>query len=323
MVAGHFASLTEGSASVGAVAQEYQTVGARFLGAVAIAGFAEFLQRVGRVDAILDDPGGHLAPGAFRHEAEYAEVAAGRLILEHGCDDVGLERFAVYRLEIFIGSEIHQQLALLRLRGQILVEGFGKPRSPEIVKAGMPVDRNLPSHFQAVWLDQVERAQHAVQSGQDAQVLLREVQLRGAEALGLQAEIDIAAEGEHRLARVAQGEWRLPRRVTLPVEFRQVGVDVHQVRQIVGVERLHVFDQARGIVQKTGLGKLAGAYPAFEVEGFGGRNYGQHKGRLSVINLSPVNDTRACELGPSGLVIGFDPSRPGGAADAVSPALNF
>ena len=68
------------------------------------------------------------------------------------------------------------------------------------------------AHFEAVGLDEVERAQEAVEAGEDAQVLLQVVEAVGGEGGGGQSFVNVAVEEEDGLFGVFGGEGECARR---------------------------------------------------------------------------------------------------------------
>jgi len=116
-------------------------------------------------------------------------------------------RKGVYPEDAALSMGAEQRLTLFCDR---FVEGIGDAPAPEVVEAPAPGSLQRRAHFQPVGLDEIEWPQHAVQAGQDTQVLLRPVQIALIELLRLEAQVDVAAERQQRLLGIVGGEGPLP-----------------------------------------------------------------------------------------------------------------
>ncbi len=166
-----------------------------------------------------DDVAAHQPARALGVEADDL-VAPALPVLEHRGDDAALELLRLDRLEVLVGGEVQQHAlaAGLFLAREQAVELVGDALAPELVEVLAARVGEPGAHLQAVGLHQVERTQHAVKAGQDAQVLLRPGQVVVVEALRVEPFIDVAVEGEQRLLGVVGGEGPRPARVARDVE---------------------------------------------------------------------------------------------------------
>jgi hypothetical protein len=180
---------------------------------------------------VLHGPAGQQAAGALGEEAHDLVLVALPL-LEHAFDHAGLEHLAVDRLEVFLRGQVDDDRRAVG--GQALVQVPGDARAPEGVQVLAVAVGQLGAHFEAVGLQAVERAQEAVEAAEDADVVLRPGQLRGREAAGIEAAVDVAVEGEGGLAGVLRGAPGRPGLVARRVEGGELVRQVHQFGNLEG-----------------------------------------------------------------------------------------
>jgi hypothetical protein len=151
-----------------------QRVGVGRIGGEGVALGIEALQRLDLVDTPGDDVAAHQPARALGVEADDL-VAPALPVLEHRGDDAALELLRLDRLEILVGGQVHQHAlaAGVLLAREQAVEFVGDALAPELVEVLATRVGKPGAHLEAVGLHQVERAQHAVKAGQDAQVVLR------------------------------------------------------------------------------------------------------------------------------------------------------
>ena len=130
-----------------------------------------------------------------------------------------------HRLKILIGSQIDDDIVALSL--QRLIQLLGNGLAPELVQIFAARVFQTDPHLQAVGLHQVQRAQHAIQAGEHAQVSLGEVKVVLGERLCLQAGVDIALKGKDRLAGILRRKVRMPVVETGGVQIRQLVANAH------------------------------------------------------------------------------------------------
>ena len=80
--------------------------------------------------------------------------------------------------------------------------------APELVEVAAARRGERRAHLEAIGLQLVERAQHAVQAGKDGHMRLRPFEVTLAERGGRETCVDIAVEGIHRRLAVPCGEAR-------------------------------------------------------------------------------------------------------------------
>ena len=98
----------------------------------------------------------------------------------------------------------HHVVALLLQR---FVEFLGDLIAPEAVQIFAFRVFQLDAHLQPVRHHQIERAQHAIQTGQHTQMLLGKVEIGLVEILRLQAGVNVALERQQRLTGIVWGNF--------------------------------------------------------------------------------------------------------------------
>ena len=163
------------------------------------------------------------------------------------------------------------------MRGRACVEVVGNLRTPELVEIFGLGRGQRRAHFQPVRLHPVQRAQHAVEAAQDAQVVLRPVELRPGQRLGVQRFIDIAVEGQHGLFGIVRGEGGRPGFVARRVQTGQRVRQFHQTGDLLGRFGFECGDEFGGLARKERLGVSVEMRRCGVVQGFGGRKKKEHK----------------------------------------------
>ena len=124
-------------------------------------------------------------------------------VLEHTVDHPGLEHLAVHRLEVLLRCEVDDHRGGVGL--QALVQVVGNLGAPELVQRLAFVGGQPGAHLQPVGLQQIQRAQHAIQPAEDGQVVLRPGQVGLGQAAGGQAVVHITVKRQHGLPRILRG----------------------------------------------------------------------------------------------------------------------
>ena len=157
----------------------------------------------------------HQTTGTLGVEADDL-VSAAFPVLEHRLDQFPLDLAPDSRLEIFLGSQIDGDRA--SHFSQFGIDRLEQGLAPESVEVLARIIFELGPHFQTIGLHQVERAQDAVEPGQDAHVVLRESQGICIHLLGRQTIIDIAIKGQYRLLGVFRRKRLRPFGVTREIQ---------------------------------------------------------------------------------------------------------
>ncbi|SOY42840.1 hypothetical protein CBM2587_A100007 [Cupriavidus taiwanensis] len=252
----------------------------RLVEGIAVLGEALELVRLGH--AVRHRVARHGAAGPLGVERNDL-VAAALPVLEYRRDDARLQHLGPHHLEILFRSKVdqHRRAFLLQL-GHVGVEHLRDIVAPERVQvlAGGVVQPR--AHFQPVGLHPVQRAQHAVQAGQDAQMLLREAEVFGRQRFGVEAVVDIAVEGQHRLLAVGRGKrWR-PVGVARHVEHRELVRDVHQRAHVLRRQPAQALDQRGGTVDEARQRVGLDAGGSLVVQRLGGRQNDEH-GKIAAV----------------------------------------
>src|SRR5690606_21743073 len=142
--------------------------------------------------------------------------------------------------------------------------------APEGVQVGTARVAQPRAHLQPVWLDQIERAQQAVKSRQNAQVFLRKSEISGVEAVGLKAGVDIATKSQQRLFGVLlRIRWR-PVHEAAVSELAELAADIHQRADLRRIELPQHLDQLLRVFEEIRLRELLRQWRRIEIECLGG-----------------------------------------------------
>ncbi|MCY1419345.1 hypothetical protein D9M71_349320 [compost metagenome] len=126
-------------------------------------------------------------------------------------------------------------------------------------------------------MHQVERAQQAVQAREHAQVLLGVAEVVFAQALGVEAGVDVTLERQQRLLGIGRGEVRGPAAEARGIQAGELVGQVHQFADLRWRQVAQLLDQFLGVVQVLGQGETLGHRRGVVVEGLGGGNHRQHR----------------------------------------------
>lgn len=196
-------------------------------------------------------------------------------VLEHRLNHRQRQRRRTNRLEILLRGQIDQRSRPDRTgrvgerpRDALTPEGIEIPAT----RIGQP-----GSHLQTVGLHQVERTQHAVEPGKDAQVPLGEGKIVRRQRPRRKPVIDIAVEGKHRRTSVLGRKWPRPLGIAHGVQRRERIADTHQPGQRRRRKGPQLPDKALGIVEEIRLREGNGRDRRGVVERLGGGNDKDHR----------------------------------------------
>ena len=162
----------------------------------------------------------------------------------------------------------HHVVALLLQR---FVEFLGDLIAPEAVQIFAFRVFQLDAHLQPVRHHQIERAQHAIQTGQHTQMLLGKVEIGLVEILRLQAGVNVALERQQRLTGIVWGKFRLPLAKARGVQPGQLVADAHQAGDLRRRQLAANFDKPLRLVQQFGLREAFCRQRAVVIESFAGK----------------------------------------------------
>ncbi|MCY1414181.1 hypothetical protein D9M71_296240 [compost metagenome] len=97
-----------------------------------------------------------------------------------------------------------------------------------------------------------------------------------AQALSVQAGVNVALEGEQCLLGIVRGERWGPAAEASGIEASQLVGQVHQLADLLWRQFAQLQDQFLGVVQVLRLGMPRNDRRCFKVEGFGRGNHRQH-----------------------------------------------
>ena len=199
---------------------------------------------------VLDGVAHHQTAGAFGKEGDDF-VLAVFVVFKHAFHHARLERLAINRFEIFLRGQIHQhRLAALFL--QAGVEVLRDFAAPELVQIAAARIGQFDAHLQPIGLQQIQRTQHAVQTTQNAQMLLCPIQLLARQSSGRKAVVHIAIKRQHGLARIVEAGFFAPGRIAPHIEQGQFVADAHERRNLLRRLGFEQSDQLGRIAWKQG-----------------------------------------------------------------------
>ena len=134
-----------------------------------------------------------------------------------------------------------------------LGQGVRQSVPPMTVQVALSCRGPTQAHFQAVRLDEVQRLQQTVQSAEDAERPLGEVEVGRIPPVRAHGAIHLAMkseDGEHAVSGVEGGS---PLEVAASRLLGESGTDVHQAAERLRLQRAEHLHDAGGLLEELGL----------------------------------------------------------------------
>ena len=182
------------------------------------------------IDAFLDQIARHAAAGRLGIGTDHLEGLSA-LFLELDVDEPVFQGGAIDGLEVLLARQIDDG-GFIVFQRQVLREYI----SPEGIETAVMIRGPTASHFEAVFLDQVQWPQQAVKAADDSELVLGMGKVAGIPPLSAQGAVNLSMKGIYRGARIARMHRTAPFGMSFGRLLRELPADVHGLHELIGLE---------------------------------------------------------------------------------------